>query len=110
MTTGLAINDAPTVMNEQKIHRFTAKIADMDFAFNISIDEEPIFRKAAFHVNEFWRKMQADSPDRPAQYTLAKVALAFAELYYRKSDQLSAQSRLLEDFEADLDKVLLTMD
>jgi hypothetical protein len=98
-------------MSEEKKHRFTAKIADVEpFVFSITLDEEPIFRKAAFHVNELWRNMLADQPGKSSQYALAKVALAFAELYYRKSEQLSSQSQMLDAFENELDKILLTME
>lgn len=98
-------------MIDEKRHKFTAKIADVEpFVFDLTLEEEPAFRKAAFHVNELWRKMQADCPGRPSQYVLAKVALAFAELYYRKSEVMAAQSKLLDDFEAELDKVLLAVD
>ncbi len=45
-------------MEDEKIHRFTAKIADAEpFAFNIALNEEPVFRRAEYHVNELWRKM-----------------------------------------------------
>ena len=44
-------------MNEEKKHRFTATIADLEpFVFSISASEEPIFRRAAFHVNELIKK------------------------------------------------------
>ncbi len=95
-------------MNEEKKHRFTAQIADVEpFVFNITLAEEPIFRKAAYHVNEFYNRMMAESTGKPSSYALAKVALAFAELYYRKSEQLTAQSKLLDDFEKTLDSLLL---
>lgn len=98
-------------MNEEKQHRFTATIADVEpFAFNIKLSEEPIFRKAAYHVNKLWQQMQADQPGKSSHYALAKVALAFAELYYRKSEQLAAQAKLLEDFEHDLDEILMGME
>lgn len=97
--------------NNKKVHRFTAKIADVEpFAFQIAADEEPIFRKAAFHVNGLWQKMQKDQPNRSSHFLLAKVALAFAELYYRKNEQIATQTRLLEDFEQNLDSILLSMD
>lgn len=98
-------------MNEEKKHRFTATIADLEpFVFSISASEEPIFRRAAFHVNELIKKMRKEQPGKPLQYILAKTALAFAELYYRKSEQLTAQSKLLEDFEQSLDQILLSVD
>ena len=95
-------------MDEEKKHRFTAQIADVEpFVSYITLAEEPVFRKAAYHVNDLWRKMSKTMPEKSSQYTLAKVALAFAELYYRKSEQLAMQSKLIEEFETTLDKVLL---
>ena len=86
-------------------------MADVEpFVFSLTLEEEPIFRKAAYHVNEQWRKMQENQPDKSSHYILAKVALAFAELYYRKQEQLTAQSRLLSDFESKLDEILLSME
>ncbi|MDE6301875.1 MAG: hypothetical protein K2M19_09185 [Muribaculaceae bacterium] len=97
--------------DNKKLHRFTAKIADVEpFVFSITLAEEPIFRRAAYHVNELWQKMQKDQPSKSSHYALAKVALAFAELYYRKNEQLAVQSRLLEDFEKHLDRILLSME
>ena len=77
------------------------------FVFDLTLPEEEIFRKATFHVNELWNRFRAKQPNKSSQYVLAKVALAFAELYYRKSEQLSAQKRMLDEFEKTLDEVLL---
>lgn len=98
-------------MNEEKKHRFTAQIADVEpLVFNITLAEEPIFRKAAYHVNEFYNRMMAESAGKPTSYALAKVALAFAELYCRKSEQLAAQSKMLDEFEQTLDRLLIVED
>lgn len=98
-------------MTEEKKHRFTAHIADAEpFAFTISLDEEPVFRRAAYHVNELWKKMSAEQPGKTSHDVLAKVALAFAELYYRKADQLSRQTDLLDKFEKELDEILVKID
>ncbi|MGM9872609.1 MAG: hypothetical protein ACI30X_04055 [Muribaculaceae bacterium] len=97
------------MMNEEKKHKFTATIADVEpFVFNISLAEEEIFRRAAYHVNELCQRFRKDQPDKPLQYSLAKTALAFAELYYRKSEQLAEQSRMIDEFEKSLDAVLLS--
>lgn len=54
--------------------------------------------------------MKADQPGKSSHYVLAKVALAFAELYYRKSEQLTSQSKMLDEFEQQLDRLLMKMD
>ncbi len=98
-------------MNNENKNRFTAVIADVEpITFVITPEEEQIFQKASYHVNDVWRKMQKDQPCKSSHYILAKVALAFAELYYRKSEQLNAQSQMLEDFERDIDSILLSME
>ncbi|MDO4319467.1 MAG: hypothetical protein Q4C34_02725 [Bacteroidales bacterium] len=98
-------------MDEETKHRFTARIADVEpFVFSISLSEEPVFRRAAYHVNDLWRKMCAEQPGKSSHYVLAKVALAFAELYYRKAEQLASQSQMLADFETNIDRILLDME
>lgn len=98
-------------MTDEKLHRFTAKIADVEpFAFPIKLDEEEIYRKAVYHVNKLWNSHRDAQPGKSSHYALAKVALAFAELYYRKSDQLAAQSAVLDDFERELDDILMGME
>lgn len=98
-------------MENEKKHRFTAKIADVEpFGFNIAQSEEPVFRRAEYHVNELWRKMCREQPGRTSHYVLAKVALAFAELYYRKAEQLNSQTELLDGFEKELDSLIIQID
>ena len=98
-------------MDEKKLHKFTAKIADVEpFVFTIDLAEEPVFRRAAYHVNELWQKMCKEQPGRSSHYILGKVALAFAELYYRKAEQLGAQSSMLDAFEKQLDGFLAASD
>lgn len=98
-------------MNNKKQHKITLKIADTEpFAFETTLEEEPIYRKAAYHVNQFWETMRAKQPDESSHFILAKVALAFAEVYYRKLAQLEAQSKLIDDFEKDLDGILMRME
>ncbi len=98
-------------MKDDKLHRFTAKIADVEpISFPIKLEEEEIFRKAAYHVNKLWQNNLSAQPGKSSHYALAKVALAFAELYYRKAEQLSAQSKMLDDFEHELDTILMAME
>lgn len=99
------------MMKDEKLHRFTAKIADVEaISFPIKLEEEEIYRKAAYHVNKLWQSNLSAQPGKSSHFALAKVALAFAELYYRKAQQLSAQSKVLESFEKELDEILLTME
>lgn len=95
-------------MSDERKHSFTAKIADAEpIRFEITLEEEEIYRKACYHVNMLWGKFRSQSSGSGASYNaMAKVALAFAELYYRKSDQLREQDEIMTRFEAELDQIL----
>lgn len=98
-------------MEDEKKHKFTAKIADVEpLVFNIPLSEEPIFRKAVLNVNKVYRDMRAAQSDKPTEYVLAKVALAFAELYERKVEQMKNQTAVLNDIEAQFDNLLLAVE
>lgn len=87
--------------------RVTLKIADVEpIHFEIERDEERVYRKAEYHINKLWADWQKAHKNKSSHEVLARVALAFAELYYRKSDQLENQARMLDDFEQQLDKLL----
>ena len=95
-------------MADNEKYRFTAKIGDVEeFSFLISPDEEPAYKRAVYHVNDFWRKMRSASQGGSSGQALAKTALAFAELYYRTLEQLARHSQQLDDFEKELDDILL---
>ena len=91
--------------------RVTIKIADAEpIHFEIDRDEEIVYRKAEFHVNKLWADWRQAHKNKSSQDVLARVALAFAELYYRKSDELENQARLIDSFEKQLDDLLLKVD
>ncbi len=88
--------------------RVTIKIADVEpIHFEIDRDEEIVYRKAEYHVNKLWSEWLQAHKNKSSQEVLARVALAFAELYYRKSDQLEGQARMIDNFEKQLDDLLL---
>lgn len=96
-------------MNEKL--RVTIKIADAEpIHFEIDREEEKVYRKAEYHVNKLWSDWRQVHKNKSSQEILARVALAFAELYYRKSDQLEGQARMIDDFEKQLDDLLLKAD
>ncbi len=91
--------------------RVTIKIADVEpIHFEIDRNEEIIYRKAEYHINKLWGEWRQVHKNKSSQEVLARVALAFAELYYRKTDQLESQVRMIDDFEKDLDELLLGED
>lgn len=98
-------------MDEQKKHNLTAKIADVEpFKLQITLNEESFYRHIIEQLNKIWGKIHYGPNGVPSQVALAKVALYFAEMYYRKSALAADQSRTLADFEAGLDKALESMD
>lgn len=88
--------------------RITIKIADVEpIRFDIQRAEEAIYRKAEYHVNKLYDQWRASSGKRQSPMeVMARVALAFAELYYRKTELLDAQAAVLSDFEQRLDAIL----
>jgi hypothetical protein len=95
------------MMNKKEKQQFTAKIADISpIRFDIKPEEEDIYRKACFSLNEIWKKFRAQEPGGDSHTALAKVALAFAELYHRKDAQLKEHAMLMDSFEKDLDDIL----
>lgn len=91
--------------------RVTIKIADVEpIHFDIDRNEEMVYRKAEYHVNKLWAEWLKANKNKSSHETLARVALAFAELYYRKSDELEKQARMIENFEKQLDELLLKND
>ena len=91
--------------------RVTIKIADVEpIHFDIDRKEEIVYRKAEYHVNKLWQNWFQTSKNKSSHETLARVALAFAELYYRKREQLDGQVQLIDNFEKQLDSLLLEKD
>lgn len=86
--------------------KITIRIADIDIRFEINRDEEHFYRKAEYHINKLWADWRKSSPQFSREHTLARIALAFGEFYYRTSEQISEQESLLDSFEARLDTLL----
>lgn len=84
----------------------TVKIADTEpIHFTVARKEEVIYRKAEYHVNQLWKKWAASGRHQSAD-VLARVALAFAELYYRKADALEKQAAMIDTLETELDAII----
>lgn len=91
--------------------RVTLKIADVEpIHFEIDRAEEIVYRKAEYHINKLWADWRQAHKTKSSHEVLARVALAFAELYYRKSDQLESQAQMIDNFEQQLDSLLNTGD
>ena len=89
----------------------TIKIADAEpIHFEIDRKEEIVYRKAEYHINKLWADWRKGLKNKSSHEILARVALAFAELYYRKSEELEGQAQMIDNFEKQLDELLLTDD
>lgn len=97
-------------MSEDIQHRMRVVVAGEEIVFRVAESEEVGFRKAAHSVNEMWNSLRASQPGKSSHYTLAKVALAFAELTYHKTEQLKNQAALIDKLEKDIDNILLKVD
>ena len=88
--------------------RITIKIADVEpIRFDIKRSEEAIYRRAGYHINKLYDQWHTSAGKRQSPTeVMARVALAFAELYYRKTELLNAQAEVLADFEQRLDHIL----
>lgn len=86
----------------------TIKIADVEpIRFDIKRSEEAIYRRAEYHINKLYSQWHSGAGKRQSPMeVMARVALAFAELYYRKTELLNAQGEVLADFERHLDRIL----
>ena len=96
-------------MNDDEIrrHNITARIADVEpFKLLVPETEDAFYRYIIEQLNKLWSKMHYGPGGVPSQMALAKVALYFAEMYYRKSALATDQSKVLDDFERELDKML----
>ena len=89
------------------IFRITIKIADVEpFQIEVKREEEKIYRKAVDLINRTWNQLRQSNKNESSHFVLAKTALSVGELYYRKSGEIEAQSRMIDDFEKQLDKLL----
>ncbi|MDE6497818.1 MAG: cell division protein ZapA [Muribaculaceae bacterium] len=87
--------------------RITIKIADVEpIRFTIKREEEAIYRRAEYHVNKLYDQWRNTGRRQSPTEVMARVALAFAELYYRKNELLEAQADVVDRFEKQLDKIL----
>ena len=89
---------------QQKI---TIKIADVaPNSMTVPDDAEEVVRTAEYNVNRLWIAWRNRFSDKTSKEVLAMVAYQFAKLYYETLRQGEEQQSLLENFEAELDRLL----
>lgn len=86
----------------------TIKIAELPpIPLQINRDEEETVRTAEYNVNKLWRQWMLRFSDKTAYEVLAMVAFQFAKTFVLLNKQAEAVGKVLDDFEQELDRVLL---
>ncbi len=95
------------MMNQQKEHRITIKIADAEaFKLPVREDEESFYRHVIEQINNNVNRFRfGANPDSPA-VALAKVTLYYATMLYRQTSLINNQAEMLQAFEQRIDKLL----
>ncbi|MBO4977380.1 MAG: cell division protein ZapA [Muribaculaceae bacterium] len=94
-------------MENDKEHRITVKIADIEpFKIGVSESEESFYRQVIERINENVRRLQYNASPDSTPVAVAKVALYYATMLYHRSNIMTAQTKLLENFEKELDELL----
>lgn len=94
-------------MENDKEHRITVKIADIEpFKIGVSESEESFYRQVIERINENVRRLQYNASPDSSPVAVAKVALYYATMLYHRSNIMTAQTKLLENFEKELDELL----
>lgn len=99
------------LMKQPNEHRITVKITGSEvFKLPVAENEESFYRAVIEKINKNINGLcQGVGADRPT-VALAKVALYYATILYRRTEAMAEQSRLLDDFEATLDSLLAGTD
>lgn len=98
-------------MNQSNQHLITVKIAGADpFKLPVAENEESFYRYVIERINENLTKFRYGANADSESVSLAKIALYYATMLYRKTELIRSQAELLEQFETDIDKLLAGTD
>ena len=93
-------------MKERK-QNITIRISDVEpISLTISLDDEEMVRHAERQVNKVWSQWRSDFHTRSSKEVLAMVAYQFARRYYELLGAVKERDKILQDFEAELDRLL----
>lgn len=91
-----------------KQQNITIKIADVaPISMTIDRSTEEWVREAERSVNQVWRTWRTDFSDKTSKEVLAMVAYQFAKLYFQLKHSVEDERALIENFEKELDRLLL---
>lgn len=89
----------------------TIRIADQPaMSLSINRDDEECIRMAEYNVNRLWNAWSTKFKTKTSREVLAMVAFRFAELFYRLNNSATETTAMLENFEKNLDDILLEME
>lgn len=67
---------------------------------------EQVVREAEYNVNKVWSTWRHEFENKTSKEVLAMVAFQFAKLFYQLSHSVNERQHVLDDFEAELDRLL----
>lgn len=89
----------------------TIKIADLPkIPLTINREDEELVRIAESNVNSLWADWCHRFKDKTSKEVLAMVAYQYAKLYYANTAIAQTVNETLEDFEKELDGILLNVE
>ncbi len=98
-------------MNADKEHRITIKIADIEtFKLPVSESEESFYRMVVQRINDNVDRFRYGANADSTAVALAKVALYYATMLYRRTNQMNSQAEMLRSFEERIDSLLESME
>lgn len=98
-------------MKSSNKHRITIQIPGAaPFKLPVDESEESFYRKTIEHIVGNCNRMRYGADADTDDVALAKVALYYAIMYYRKSELLRNQGIMLDNFEQQLDSLLSSLD
>lgn len=97
-----------TTMNDKL--NITIRIANQaPIPLSINLEDEEVIRMAEYNVNRLWNAWSTKFKSKSSMEVLAMVAFRFAELFFTQSALAKDAGEALNEFEKQLDKILLDM-
>lgn len=89
----------------------TVKIADQPPIplRDVSPEEEEVIREAEYNINKLVNSWSRQFADKSTTEVLAMVTLRFAQLYFAQRRVIGSFEATLDDFEQQLDKIVLSL-
>lgn len=89
----------------------TVKIADQPpiALRDVTLEEEEVIREAEYNINKLVNSWSRQFADKSTTEVLAMVTLRFAQLYFAQRRAIGAFDATLDDFEQQLDKIVLSL-